>query len=269
MITRTPSHTDGHALTLDEVRASAPAAFASHASNKMSDRYAFVSTIQAIQPLLDSGFEITGCSQRATRRRNPSHTRHLLRLRPGGIKPIVGDVFPEVVLINSHDGQSKFSVLGGFFRLACANGLVVPMSVGGKPGLTGSYLRRHVGDAKTIVADSLGVIEAVKGLSGVVIKMTKKKLTEKQQTSFAIAASKIAYGEDVNFDPKLLLGVRRDEDKGASVWTVYNRVQENLVKGGIQFEVNHRPITTRGITHIGRNTELNLDLWDLAVKVAA
>lgn len=264
MITRTPILITGKQLSIEELKSSVPAAFATHASPKMSDRYAFVSTMQTIKPLLDAGFVITGAGQRATRRRNPAHTRHLLRLRPIEAKPLVGDTFPEILLINSHDGQSKYSVYGGLFRLACLNGLVVSLGDSAQ-----AYLRRHVGDPKTIVSDSRQVIEHVQKLGATLTKMTKTKLTEKQMNSFAISAAKLAYDEAVNFDPKLLLQVRRDADKPPTVWAVYNRVQENLTRGGLSFEVNHRPITTRGITHIGRNTDLNLGLWSLAEKAVA
>jgi hypothetical protein len=37
----------------------------------------------------------------------------------------LGDVWPEVVFRNSHDGTTKFHAQAGVFRLACLNGLVV------------------------------------------------------------------------------------------------------------------------------------------------
>jgi len=37
----------------------------------------------------------------------------------------VGDVFPEVVLLNSPDGTSAYQLMAGTFRLVCLNGMVV------------------------------------------------------------------------------------------------------------------------------------------------
>jgi hypothetical protein len=250
-------------FTLESLREKCPSIFATRPSPKVSERYTFVSTADVIRPLLSEGWDITQAFQRRTRPggRNPEFTRHLVRLRRADAKSMLGDVLPEVVISNSHDRQSRFFIAGGLFRLVCSNGLVI-----GFGGKSTSAKMIHLGDAARIreaIDQSLTIATACgKQIEG----MSKKKLSEKDQARFAAAAAKIAY-DDQKFDPKLLLTSRRSEDEANDLWTVYNRIQENIVRGGVKYDKNgDREITTRGITHIGRTLELNTALWDTAVQ---
>jgi hypothetical protein len=250
-------------LTLEQVRSAAPSIFSTRPHSKMSERYAFVSTAKLIEPLLKDGFTLSSARQRAASARDPKFTRHELRLRPENVKPMVGDTFPEVIISNSHDGQSRLVLRGGLYRLVCSNGLVTGVAAV-------SLAERHVGDRNAIIEAALQVVSKTSSLRKIVESMTKVTLTDKQQASFAIEAAKLAYEGQPSFDPQLLLGSRREADTATNVWAVYNRVQENLIRGGIQFQTPQgRRVTTRGISHIGRSNELNVGLWDLAEKLAA
>ena len=246
-------------LTLDQVRKSAPSIFAKHASPKMSERYAFIPTCDLIQPLLDKGFIITQAVQRATRARDPMYTRHMLRMRLDNCKPVVGDVFPEVVFTNSHDGQSKWQFHGGLFRLICSNGMVT--------GFAASFLSFvHRGLTEMIYAQAMEAVENSAKMKPVIKAMVKHQLTDHQMAVFAAEAAKIAYDEPMTFEPKLLLEARRVEDNGNTVWKVFNRIQENVTRGGVSFQsaASGRQFHTRGITHIGRTVDFNQRLWQLA-----
>jgi hypothetical protein len=257
---------------LEKFRASVPSLFAASPSPKMSERYAFVSTAELLAPLLDKGgYEVTAANQRATRRsgRDPRFTRHMVRVRPATAKPMVGDVLPEVVITNSHDGQSRFGVYGGLFRLVCSNGLVI-----GVPGASahGSFI--HLGDPSKIIDAAKKAIGLAERSIETVRAMMKKNLNAKAQVKFATVAATIAYGqEDVGrFSPELLLAARRDEDKGDNVWVLFNRIQENIVRGGVKFvsaNGSNRSFQTRGLTHIGRTMDFNIDLWNAAEKLVA
>ena len=56
-------------------------------------------------------------------------TKHMIRMRHQSLRDLkLDDTFPEIVLVNSHDGTSAYQVMGGLFRLACLNGMVVSES---------------------------------------------------------------------------------------------------------------------------------------------
>ncbi|MBN3807442.1 DUF945 domain-containing protein, partial [Paraburkholderia sp. Ac-20336] len=62
-----------------------------------------------------------------------------------------------------------------------------------------------------------------------------------------------------------LLAPRRFEDRRDDLWTVFNRVQENLTKGGLHGRSRTgRAMSTRPITGIDENVKLNRALWMLA-----
>ncbi len=62
-----------------------------------------------------------------------------------------------------------------------------------------------------------------------------------------------------------ILRPRRYDDNRADLWTVFNRVQENLVKGGLSGRAaNGRRQRTRAVQGIDQNVRLNRALWLLA-----
>jgi hypothetical protein len=62
-----------------------------------------------------------------------------------------------------------------------------------------------------------------------------------------------------------LLAVRRFEDRRDDLWTTFNRVQENLTKGGLHGRSRSgRAMSTRAVTGIDQNVKLNRALWVLA-----
>jgi len=230
----------------------------------MSERYTFLSTADIIEPLLKEGYVVTNVSQRATRHghRDPRFTRHCVRLRDTSRKPVVGGVYPEVVISNSHDGQSRYTMHGGILRLDCLNGLTTSLL-----NFKGVSLF-HRGELEPmLMAIREGISKASEAID-VVQKMTAKKLSTQSQRNFAKKAAELVW-DTVDFDTNVLLNSRRSADEGDSLWLVLNRVQENLIRGGV--EIQHtvgqgRPATTRGITNLRRSLDLNLDLWQLAAK---
>ena len=67
-----------------------------------------------------------------------------------------------------------------------------------------------------------------------------------------------------------LLTCRRTDDLGDDLWSTLNKVQENLLRGGMsRRSVNGRLTRTRRITSIREDVRLNGRLWDLAAEVLA
>ncbi|MCY1297040.1 hypothetical protein D9M70_464620 [compost metagenome] len=58
---------------------------------------------------------------------------------------------------------------------------------------------------------------------------------------------------------------RRVDDRGSDLWSTFNRIQENLVKGGLNGRSAHgRRQSTRPVQGIDQNLRLNRALWMLA-----
>jgi hypothetical protein len=66
-----------------------------------------------------------------------------------------------------------------------------------------------------------------------------------------------------------LLRPRRMSDKAADLWTTFNVVQENVVKGGVPGRTaRNQRTSTREITGIDQNVKINKALWMLADGMA-
>lgn len=62
-----------------------------------------------------------------------------------------------------------------------------------------------------------------------------------------------------------LLAPRRFDDRRPDLWSVFNRIQENMVKGGLTARTsNGRRQRTREVQGIDQNLRLNRALWMLA-----
>jgi len=68
-------------------------------------------------------------------------------------------------------------------------------------------------------------------------------------------------------DPCQLLKQRRSADEGNSLWKTYNKIQENLVKGG-QRPIGRHGRRTRKVTSALADHKLNRDLWGLTEEIA-
>jgi len=95
-----------------------------------------------------------------------------------------------------------------------------------------------------------------------------------EQIAYVESAHKLVYEdlESAPIVPEQLLKQRRFDDGNNSLWTIFNRVQENIIKGGVKGKVygenGPRKVTTRAVQSLDRNIKLNQALWVLTEKMA-
>src|SRR5262249_10126352 len=119
-----------------------------------TSKYAFIPTTRAIAVLGDHGWAPVCARESGVRNeRNHGYQRHEIRLRNNRFTEIaeVGDVLPEVVLINSHGGSSSFLLFAGFHEKVCSNGLIIHHD-------TAQTRIAHIGFADERVARALNVL---------------------------------------------------------------------------------------------------------------
>src|SRR3990167_10512143 len=114
-------------LTNESLERIAPSVFAANQWHERTDKYNFVPTIRVVEALRDTGFQPVRATQSNSRIENKrNYTKHMIRFQHADNMAInLGDVIPEIVLINSHDGTSAYKMTLGLYRLACLNGLTV------------------------------------------------------------------------------------------------------------------------------------------------
>jgi Domain of unknown function (DUF932) len=191
-------------------------------------------------------------------------TKHMIRFRYAS--QILSDTANEIILLNSHDGTSSYQMLAGCFRFVCHNGLICGETVEDlRIRHSGSNILDDVIEGAYRIVGKFEQVDAAKAL------MRSIELNPRQQNAFANAALALRYDPEDNIP---ILGhqlnlARRDEDRGDDLWRTFNRVQENIMQGGLQgFNRNGGKVTTRKVTGLAANVAINRGLWTLAEEMA-
>lgn len=256
----------------ESLRKFVPSIFATQPHESRSDRYEFIPTWNVLQAMQEKGFVIVSAQQARTRIPGKrDFTKHLLRLRPRddvSKRAVVGDTVFELLLKNSHDGSSLYELMGGMFRFVCANGMVV-----GDHLLTPIKVQHTGRVSEQVIEASYSVIEEAPKVINHVEEWKRLLLSPQEQRLFATEAAKLRFERasesELPVSADQLLHPRRVDDRGSDLWSVFNRVQENCIKGGMQGTTrNSRGIqvqrSVRQVRGIDQDLRLNKGLWSLA-----
>lgn len=262
-----------NALSLETLQRKAPSVFTRGSAESTSDKYQYISTIDVIERLKDKGFQPTFATQSHCRLVDKeAFTKHMIRFRHQDTVPTVGGLFPELVLTNSHDGLSSYRLDAGLYRLVCSNGMVA--------GDKYSVVRvRHQGNVvDNVIEGTYEVVETAHKLLEVANKMESITLTIKEQIAFAETAHGLRFDEESEISkaiaPSQFLEPRRYTERGKhDLFTVFNIIQENLMKGGVRGYLKNergyptKRTSTRAVNSIDKNITLNRALWTQAEKI--
>ncbi len=258
---RSPSLRSDTPLSDEQIRRVAPSIFADAPHASRSERYSYIPTAAVLTELRKEGFQPFMVTQTRVRDEGKrEHTKHMLRLRHAS--QINGAEANEIVLLNSHDGTSSYQMLAGMFRFVCSNGLVCGDTVA-------DVHVPHKGDVAGLVIEGayqvLGGFEQVKESRDLMRGIT---LDDGESEVFARAALSLKYDDPDKPAPiteSQILMPRRFDDRRPDLWSVFNRTQENLTKGGLHGRTaNGRRQSTRPVQGIDQNIRLNRALWLLA-----
>jgi len=252
----------------DQMRAAAPSIFAEGKHASRSERYTYIPTIEVLRGLKREGFEPFMVAQGASRVEGKAeYTKHMIRMRHAGqvqTRPEAN----EIILINSHDGASSYQMLAGMFRFVCCNGLVV--------GKVVEDIRiPHKGNVQNeVIEGAFRVLDEFEAAQASAEGMKALTLEPEEQGAFAIAALALRFGERSEGQPPVpisaeqLIEARRPEDRGRSLWSTFQRVQENVMRGGqVGRSAQGRRLHTRPVGSIDRGVSLNRALWVLAEEM--
>ncbi|MFG9250452.1 DUF932 domain-containing protein [Pseudomonas aeruginosa] len=259
---RSPVLRSEHPLSDDQILGVAPSIFAETPHESRSQRYAYIPTAAVLAELRKEGFQpFMACQTRVRDEGKREHTKHMLRLRHAS--QINGAEANEIILLNSHDGTSSYQMLAGMFRFVCSNGLVC--------GDTVADVRvPHKGDvAGSVIEGAYEVLQGFERVKESRDAMRAITLDEGEAEVFARAALALKYDPTDNKPAPItesqILMPRRFDDRRPDLWSVFNRTQENLTKGGLHGRsANGRRQKTRPVQGIDSDVRLNRALWMLA-----
>jgi len=264
-------------ITLDQIARYAPSAMATRPHESRSDRYTYIPTVNIIEGMMKEGFQPFSASQSRSRIEGKTEfTKHMIRFRHADASQAlrVGDVIPEVVLINSHDGTSAYKLIAGMFRLACSNGLMV------SEGEIESVAVHHKGNIlNNVIEGSYRLVKDSEKAITTVAEWNQLQLTTGEQSALAEAAHTLRFADregkvTTPITAAQLLRPRRSDDAGNDLWKTFNRVQENVIKGGLHGVQRDpsgrrlRAVSTRQVKGIDQDVKLNRAMWQLAERMA-
>ncbi|MBH9402224.1 DUF945 domain-containing protein [Pseudomonas aeruginosa] len=249
-------------LSDEQIRAVAPSIFADAPHESRSERYSYIPTASVLQELRGEGFEpFMVCQTRVRRDDRRDFTKHMIRLRHASQIDARGEA-NEIILLNSHAGTSSYQMLAGMFRFVCQNGLVC--------GDTVADVRvPHKGDvAAQVIEGAYEVLHGFQQAQESRDAMRAVTLGGGEAEVFARAALALKYDDPDKPAPiteRQVLAPRRLDDNRADLWSVFNRTQENLIRGGLLGRGgNGRRQRTRPVQGIDQDLRLNRALWLLA-----
>jgi len=257
-------------LTMSDIKTICPAVSTPSPSPELrkklgiTDRYVHVPTTQVIEDIQKLGWNpIQACQVNARKRKG--YQRHMIKfINPDFI--VEGrDEYPELLLSNSHDGTTSFTLDVGIFRLVCSNGMVI------KTQDFGSMKVRHYGyDFEAIKSAVTELMQSIPGYLKQVEEMKQQKLEKDQMLDFARKAAMLRFAKtneesiEKIVDLTDFLESTRKEDEGDGLWEVFNRVQEKVVNGKFQYAFGKKERKARPVKGFKQQVKLNQDLWELA-----
>jgi hypothetical protein len=219
---------------------------------KIKQKPFYIPTLDVIQTLQDEGWLLKGVAeQRGKNRKIESnyvqmhHPDFELKNKHGKMEAI-----SSLTISNSCSGAKSLNMDLGLYRQVCSNGLIAFDKHGESTKIKHTEINyknlsnfiASVNNKTNKILESFGVLQ-------------NKALTVDEARQFAYQAAKLKQREDEITDAMIsdLLQVNRVEDEGNDLWTVFNRIQENL---------------TADVTNFNTDIILNQKLFSLADQYA-
>ena len=250
-------------LTPEYLKKIIPSAFAERAHSRVSTKYVFVPTSKITQDLAGVGwFPVEAYQSKSSV--YAGFQKHMIKFANPEYSSDL-DVIPNLILINGHNALTACKIFIGYHIRSCMNGLV-----------TGDVLDRiigvHLEYSVKMLYDLMGrFFERIENSLSIINKSKVIEMKQIEINKFVMQAAEIRFNKDmikakrINMDSVQF--VRRPEDDNTTLWSVYNRIQENIIKGGIEIITNNgRDIytqNTKPITEINKQIMINVALWNL------
>lgn len=249
-------------MDLVQVRDACSSAFTLASAPTVSGNYTHIPTSQVIEDMIELGWTPVS-AQEVKARKGRGYQKHIIRFQNQNIT-IKGndgdDVFPELLLTNSHDGKNAFHLRVGLYRLVCSNGLVIADSEFSNVAI------RHMGYTfEELRKQVMNMIDTLPNLVQKINVFRNTELSEMQIEEFATKAVALRWkGKKTTVELTELVAVERDQDKGSNLWTVFNRIQEKLVSGGLTYNNGKKTRKVRALKNFTADMQFNGELWQLA-----
>lgn len=249
-------------LTNSELYALAPSVFSDTPISTVSSQYNFVPTHQLLDTFRNAGYyPILAGEAKSRDSKNQPYVKHIIQFRSieNIIRPSAQEEYADIVLKNSHNKTSSFTLDLSYFRLVCSNLLTIPSEQ--------LMYRRiiHKGFQTSKVEKAITeIVNYMPQIESTIEEWKQHQLSDVQALFLAKAAIDIRFDKSIhNVKPMDLLKISRPEDAESTAWCIYNRVQEAIIDGGIKIKnkMSQKITTSKRITSINEKARLDKELY--------
>lgn len=220
---------------------------------KIKQKEFYIPTLEVVQKMQNQGWLINGVDEKRNKKSRKITNNYIQMTHPDfSIKNSKGqdEAYSSLSISNSCSGNQPLHMGLGAFRMVCSNGLI-------------SFDQHSESEKiKHTQINALNLNEFINSINSKAQNLIhqlnewkNKDMTVEEIRNLAYDSLKLRLNEDDDdFNPEELLRVNRIEDEGNDVWTVFNRIQENL---------------THDIRSKEEDTRLNQQLFELVNREMA
>ena len=228
--------------------------------------------------LADYGYSPVQAAQKRSRKASAEHSAHMLAFAKTDLASLnADDIRPEIILYNSHDGSSSVKLFAGAFRFICSNGIVAGDGFQNRmyhntSALSGfeDMLRNTVANLPAMM-ERINLLKSVQLSSASAYEMAKRSVATRWDTYDAQTKGVYAIEKTITD----VLAINRNEDDHMDAFTVFNRIQESVIRGKafVKSLTEATPYGSirkaRPINSVKENIRINSELWNIAEEMAA
>ena len=210
----------------------------------------YIPTLDVITKLQDEGWRISGVAEQRGKNRKITSNYVQLQHPDFAVQNSKGkdEAFTSITLSNSCNGNRPLQMSLGLFRQVCTNGLIKFDQHAETEKIR--HIEVNARDLDRFVVSMNGKADK---LLTEVNEMKHKGLSIEDMRKLAREAASLRYSnlDDINIDD--IFAVNRVEDESNDLWTVFNRIQENL---------------THDVKNMNEDIRLNQQLFSLVENFA-
>jgi len=260
-------------LSKKQINDVAPSVFTNHPSSDVTEKYTFIPTEKVIDDMEMLGWKPVDAKEvKARKKETIGYQKHLIVFRNDDvvINGEDGDtVFPQILLTNSHDGKNSFQFTAGLFRMICENGLVIADTE------FEDIKMRHMGytfeDLQVLIKDMVEklplTVSAMNNMKNTQLEEDKILDLAKELLDIRIEGTQNTYPVEAI---KEVANSQRKEDNNDDLWTVFNRIQENIIEGNFEYKTPSGKVRqARIIKNFKQDMDVNKKMFIKAIEYAA
>lgn len=217
---------------------------------KIKQKEFYIPTLDVVTKLQNEGWQLKGVAEHRSKNRKISNNYIQMQHPDFAVQNKQGknEAFTSITLSNSSNGAQPLQMSLGMYRQVCSNGMVTFDQHAESQNIKHTEINYR--DLDRFITP---MNDKVNKLLTEVNEMKHRGLSIEDMRKLATEAASLRYTdlEDINIDD--LFAVNRVEDESNDLWTVFNRIQENL---------------THDITNMKEDIKLNQQLFTLAETFA-